>query len=1094
MKFPIRRKHNILKRAICLFLYIFYYLNILNFENIIISCYNVKSRTEFYKNKNTKKCVSLFIDNTKNVTSIRKRNAFNLLNHKNKKTKLNFFSENKKYYNKSTKIPLINKYSKKTYFFTFKKNGKLNSQNYHSQFSKANENPKDMSELENRNIKESFPNSILISLSEVFDFSIFYGTETDRKYYKYEDIIKYIEGTKWGNKFLENIKINNNLSKNYNKRKDNEEIYFDDKPILIRGRIEKKDKQSQRIILYLRQNSGLYIICVYEKKKTRNENTSKISNTISIENGEKDEMYTYIKNIKNETVVDIIGNIKINKKLYKHKIPHIESIYNQKRIEIQIKNIYKISESYYVPPIIPNDIPFLRTNILCNDKGYFKTKQPYEHGEKEENENKNIYEHIDKQIQSNIPPSFINDNIKNNKNDFSINNNYQSDFQNEQVVYPNIKDNNENVERNNEKNEIEYSENDYFCLNYRNSINQLIFNLKNSIIKKMRQILEEDKYIEVFTPKLMRIDKPPKNKSKNKNNLLNQIDDVNCYEQTEMNNNINKIKESNDKTNLENFPELNGSEGGSSCFTIENENIILAQSPQFYKQMIINYDYEKIFEINYSYRNEKFHSTKHLNEFLSLDTEQVIYNNYYEIIIYIYNFLKKIVNYINTNFIQEIALINLIYGKKNSHTSFEPTMITDTPIVLTFCEAHNILKKYYYIKNDIKFCNNCKEISQNGYIYDKQYKMCVKILDENEKNQLKKNIIFEDFNKNKQLHNIYYNNKIANNYKVDIKNCENNYETNISYPNNINQNLHSQIVYSFLNKINKNEIYNDILQFYNNIYDEIISTCKVCQNNFFDKQFTSSSSSSHVKLNTITNMKICQCMPEINNNIHDEKKNQNNNSLFDLNENSFSSEPNEYSYFSGLKKYLEKNINIKISVKEKKEIKKLKKLYIYQKDFTNDELNYLYLFIKYNFNTDIFVIDQYPLHIRPFYSLSNIYDLRFTNSFDFIYKGTEIISGSQRINNLPLLLLRILKGKINNNKNKDTEIDISSYLQINKTNFNLSNYFDDLQKLINKNSTLYKYINSFAYSSKPHGGMALGLDRFFMLLLNLANIKKSTYC
>ncbi|CDU18843.1 aspartate--tRNA ligase, putative [Plasmodium yoelii] len=1093
MKFPICRKHNILKRGICFFLYIFYYLNILNFENIIISCYNVKNRTEFYKNKNknTKKCVSLFIDNTKNVaTNIRKRNAFNLLNYAKekrtkRKTELNFFSKNKECYDKYTKTPLINKHSKKIYFFTFKKNKfnsqNVNFQNYRSQFWKRKESRQDMSELENENIKDYFPNSILINLSKVFDFSIFYGTETDRKYYKYDDIIKYIEDTKWGNRFLENIKINNNLSKNYNKRKDNEEIYFDDKPILIRGRVEKKDKQSQRIILYLRQNSGLYIICVYEKNK----NISKINNIMSTENEEKDEMYTYIKNIKNETVVDIIGNIKINKKLYKHKIPHIESIYNQKRIEIQIKNIYKISESYYVPPITPNDIPFLRATVLCNNQNYFKMNQIWEHAEKGQDGNKSIYEHINKQAQNEqvVHPN-VEDPPENAENDEK-----NVEKHDEKNVEKNVEKNDEkNVEKHDEKNvekrEIEYSPNDHACLNYRNSINQLIFNLKNLVIKKMRQILEEDKYIEIFTPKLTRIDKPPKNE----NNSPNQTDDSNYNVQTEMNNNINKIKQNYDKTN---FTELNGSEGGSNCFKIENENIILAQSSQFYKQMIINYDYEKIFEINYSYRNEKFHSTKHLNEFLSLDIEQVIYNNHYEVIIYIYNFLKKIINYVNTNFIQEIRLINLIYGKKNLHTSFEPTtIISDNPVVLTFCEAQNILKNYYYIKNDIKFCNNCKKYLQNEYIYDKQYKMCVKILNENEKKKLKKNIIFENFNKNEQLHNIYYNNKIANNYKIDIKNCEDNNVNNISSPNNVNHDLFSQTVYLFLNKINKNEIYNDILQFYNNTYDKIISTCKTYQTNTFDKKFTSSSFFSHVKSNTIPNMmEICQCMPETNHNIPD----QNNDNLFDLNENVFISEPNEYSYFSGLNKFLEKNINKKISVKEKKKIKKLKNLYIYQKDFTNDELNYLYLFIKYNFNTDIFIIDQYPLHLRPFYSLSNIYDIRFTNSFDLIYKGTEIISGSQRINNLPLLLLRILKGKINNNKNKDNEIDISSYLQKNKTNFNLSNYIDDLQKLINKNSTLYKYVNSFAYSSNPHGGMALGLDRFFMLLLNLANIKKSTY-
>ncbi|SCM22276.1 aspartate--tRNA ligase, putative [Plasmodium chabaudi adami] len=1083
MKFPTHRKHNILKGLICFFFTILYYLNILNFENIIICCYNIKSRTRFYKNKNknTKRCVNLFIDNARNgLSSWRKRNILNLINHKNEKTfnklnyfinngliqgqpsipnswqpkpwkynhnfktKLNFFNKNKEYYNKYIKNALPNKYFKKNYFFTFKRDTKLNSQNDHPQLSKPNKTLNDVPEFVNKNTEGPFPNPILISLSEVFDFSLFYGTGMNRKYYKYGDIIEYVENDIGGTRFIENININNNLNKNYDQLKDNEETYFDDKPILVRGRIERKDKQSQRIILYLRQNSGLYIICAYEKKKNINENGQ----------AEQDEMYAYIKNLKNETVVDIIGNIKINKKLYKHKIPHIESIYNQKRLEIQIRNIYKIAESYYVPPILPNDVPFLRTSILGNDQTSFKTDPLYEHTEEEEDKRKDVYNDVDKQTEGTIPPSLLDGNTS----DCLINDDHQLDSQN-------VRGTNEGTNKGSDKNEIEYSESDYFCLNYRNSINQLIFNLKNLIIKKMRYMLGEDKYIEVFTPKLVRIDKPPKNK----NNLSTQADNVNLFEKKE----INKIKDNDGNTSMEKYTELNGSEGGSNCFKIENENIILAQSPQFYKQMIINYDYEKIFEINYSYRNEKFHSTKHLNEFLSLDIEQVIYNNYYEVVIYIYNFLKNIINYINTNFNQEINLINLSYGKKNTHTKYEPTMVTTTPVVLSFCEAHDILKKYYYVKNGTPFCS-CKKSIQDGYIHDDQYNMCVKILNENEKNKLKKNIIFEDGDQNGQLHNVYYNNKIANNYKIDINNCENN------YAGNINQDLSSQSVYSFLNMVDKNEIYNDILQFYNNIYDETMSTSKAEENKNFN-QPTPSFFSNHTQFDKTCDMKTCQCMAA------------NNENLFDIDKNSFNDNPNGYSHFSGISKYLEKNKNIKISVKEKNEIKKLKELYIYEKDFTNDELNYLYLFIKYNFNTDIFIIDQYPLHLRPFYSLSNLYDLRFTNSFDFIYKGTEIISGSQRINNLPLLLLRILKESINDNKDDGNRIDVSSYLQINKTNFNLSNYLDDLQKLINKNSTLYKYINSFTYSSKPHAGMALGLDRFFMLLFNLTNIKKTTY-
>lgn len=162
----------------------------------------------------------------------------------------------------------------------------------------------------------------------------------------------------------------------------------------------------------------------------------------------------------------------------------------------------------------------------------------------------------------------------------------------------------------------------------------------------------------------------------------------------------------------------------------------------------------------------------------------------------------------------------------------------------------------------------------------------------------------------------------------------------------------------------------------------------------------------------------------------------------------------------------------------------LKNKYILYDDFTNDELNYLYLFIKNNFQSDIFIIDQYPIFLRPYYTGSNMYDLRFSNSYDFIYKGMEIISGSQRIHNLPILLFKTLK--------ENKQISLSTYLH-KKDNFTILNYLDNFQKLINKKSTIYKYFNSFQYASKPHGGLALGMERYLITLLNLNNVKNVTF-
>ena len=66
-----------------------------------------------------------------------------------------------------------------------------------------------------------------------------------------------------------------------------------------------------------------------------------------------------------------------------------------------------------------------------------------------------------------------------------------------------------------------------------------------------------------------------------------------------------------------------GTEGGSEMFTVNyfNRRAFLAQSPQFYKQMMVGAGFEKVFEIGYAYRAELHNTWRHLNEYVSLDVE-----------------------------------------------------------------------------------------------------------------------------------------------------------------------------------------------------------------------------------------------------------------------------------------------------------------------------------------------------------------------------------------------------------------------------------------------------------------------------------------
>lgn len=63
-------------------------------------------------------------------------------------------------------------------------------------------------------------------------------------------------------------------------------------------------------------------------------------------------------------------------------------------------------------------------------------------------------------------------------------------------------------------------------------------------------------------------------------------------------------------------------EGGANVFRVDyfGKDVYLAQSPQFYKQMMVGV-FEKVFEIGPVFRAEPHYTSRHLNEFVGLDAE-----------------------------------------------------------------------------------------------------------------------------------------------------------------------------------------------------------------------------------------------------------------------------------------------------------------------------------------------------------------------------------------------------------------------------------------------------------------------------------------
>ncbi len=66
-----------------------------------------------------------------------------------------------------------------------------------------------------------------------------------------------------------------------------------------------------------------------------------------------------------------------------------------------------------------------------------------------------------------------------------------------------------------------------------------------------------------------------------------------------------------------------GTEGGSELFPVQyfDRKAYLAQSPQFYKQMMVGAGLQRVFEVAPVYRAEPHNTSRHLSEFISMDLE-----------------------------------------------------------------------------------------------------------------------------------------------------------------------------------------------------------------------------------------------------------------------------------------------------------------------------------------------------------------------------------------------------------------------------------------------------------------------------------------
>lgn len=62
--------------------------------------------------------------------------------------------------------------------------------------------------------------------------------------------------------------------------------------------------------------------------------------------------------------------------------------------------------------------------------------------------------------------------------------------------------------------------------------------------------------------------------------------------------------------------------------------------------------------------------------------------------------------------------------------------------------------------------------------------------------------------------------------------------------------------------------------------------------------------------------------------------------------------------------------------------------------------------VKAKYDTDFYMLDKFPLAIRPFYTMPDPNNPKYSNSYDMFMRGEEILSGAQRVHDPDYLVER----------------------------------------------------------------------------------------
>ena len=127
-----------------------------------------------------------------------------------------------------------------------------------------------------------------------------------------------------------------------------------------------------------------------------------------------------------------------------------------------------------------------------------------------------------------------------------------------------------------------------------------------------------------------------------------------------------------------------GAEGGANIFKMDyfGKKAFLAQSPQFYKQTMVGV-FERVFEVGPVFRAEKHSTTRHMNEYTSLDFEMGFINGFEDIMEMEAGLLQYMMALIEKDYAKHLDILGITLPK------------TDRIPVVKFAEIKQLVAEKY---------------------------------------------------------------------------------------------------------------------------------------------------------------------------------------------------------------------------------------------------------------------------------------------------------------------------------------------------------------------------------------------------------------